>query len=62
MVVAVCFYIDFIITGLIISNYEFLSSDKPYFINLKEALDDPNKPYTFTNIKISGFMNHQSTY
>ena len=48
LIVTCCFYVDFFVTGFIISNYEFLNiqtkSDK--FLDLKAFLDDPNSLYS----------------
>lgn len=68
LIVTCCFYVDFFVTGFIISNYEFLNiqtkSDK--FIDLKAFLDDPNSLYSENkvklNMKINDFMDHETIY
>ena len=68
LIVACCFYVDFFLTGFIISNYEFLNMSGPddYFFHHRAFLDDPNslitEHNTFTEHKINDFMDHADIY
>ena len=68
LIVACCFYVDFFVTGFIISNYEFLNiqTKSDMFIDLKAFLDDPNSLFSENkvklNLKINDFMQHENIY
>lgn len=46
VIVSIAFYIDFFLTGFILSNYEFLNSDDPdnnYFLNHENYFSESNE-------------------
>ena len=64
LIVACCFYVDYFITGLIISNYEFLSDhDKnDTFLDLSVFLNDHDTSLVRGKTKINDFMDHENIY
>jgi len=67
LIVACCFYVDFFITGFIMSNYEFLTDHgkKDTFLDLSVFLNSQDFEYTSAirgNTKINDFMDHENIY
>jgi len=59
--VAIAFYVDFFLTGFIISNYEFIKTDdreNSFFLNHHHVHSADHEGSKFTALKINDFMNH----
>jgi hypothetical protein len=64
LIVACCFYIDFFMTGFIISNYEFLTSHEKNdtFLDLSVFLNEHDTTLVRGQSKINDFMDHENIY
>ena len=61
LIVAIAFYVDFFLTGFIISNYEFINTDdreNSYFLNHYNVHSVEHEGSKFTTRKINDFMSH----
>ena len=64
LIVAVAFYVDFFLTGLILSNYEFLNANdrNEYFLNHHHVHSEEHEGSKHTNLKINDFMSHERLF
>ena len=64
LVVAIAFYIDFFLTGFIMSNYEFLNTDDrdQHFLNHHFVHSDDHEGSKYSERKINDFMSHETIF
>ena len=64
LIVACCFYVDFFMTGFIISNYEFLTikEKNDTFLDLSVFLNEHDTTLVRGKSKINDFMDHEIIY